>query len=193
MLHLEPRNDLAAALRFFNRRRWLRRVLRLGLPYPHTLSNRLPYAELVWMPFYLITYRVTSRRGTGTTDVSVDAYLGAFGVFQMHANLLDEPVEGEIFPPHMAEDEAITFGRKRLLETIMFRRGHRNKPVPGEAENITVFYYPFYVYYYERRRGKLDIRVFDAVRGENPGSKTKGSILRAMVHSRTATADQGPY
>jgi len=184
VLYLEPRNDHAAALRFFSRRSWLRRIARLGRGEPKTLSPKLPYVELVWMPWYLVSFTMTSRRGTGITDVAVDAYLGAFAIFQMHPHLREGVIDGDVFEPKMDPEEAAAIGRKRLLESVMFRRGQRNKPVPGEAENVRLIHYPFYVYYYERRPGKIDIKVFDAVRGENPGSKTKNSILTAMVAQR---------
>lgn len=171
-------------MRFFQRRWWLRRLARLGRGEPRTLSPRLPYAELVWMPHYLITFRVVSPKGPGESDVSVDAYLGAFAIFQMHDQLREGEMEEDAFPPEMPAAQAVADARKRLLQSIMYRRGHRNKPYPEEALALQTFYYPFYVYYYERRRGKLDIKVFDPVRGENPGSKTKNAILRAMVVQR---------
>lgn len=184
MLYLEPRNDHAAAMRFFNRRRWLRRIARMGRSEPKTLSPKLPYAELLWMPWYIIPFPMASRRGNGFTEVAVDAYLGAFAIFQMHDHLREGTVEGDLFEPAMSEQDAAAIGKKRLLDSVMYRRGQRNKPVPGDAQAARLVYYPFYVYYYERRRGKLDVKVFDAVRGENPGSKTKNSILRAMVAQR---------
>ena len=112
--------------------------------------------------------------------VSVEAYSGAFAIFEMHPYLLDSPPPGDHFPPRIPESEAVETGRRELQHTILRLRSMGGKPVVGEAQRVELLQYPFWVYYYERRRGLLDIKLLDAVTGGKGGAKTKVGVLEAF-------------
>lgn len=186
--HLEPYLDESDALSVFERKRapWLRKWLlgdnevKLGRQSHH--FRRMPYAERVWLPYYLLDYDVKTKKRDSVISVSVEAYSGAFAIFQMHEQLKEgEPPEGEFFPPEMPEDEAVTLGRDRLHEAIIREKGRRLQPEVNEVVKIEIIHYPFWVYYFERRRGLIDIKVLDAARGEKPGNKTRISLLNAFA------------
>jgi hypothetical protein len=189
MTYIEPRVSEAAARRFFQRRPgtlW-------GLLGPGRLrasdANQpkpLPHLELIWIPYFLVPIHVRSRRGPGTIHVSVEAHSGAFAVFQMHENLVEGTPRGEAFTPKVDAEEAKRIGRQELLRTIMRRRGQREKPVIEDADEPSVFYYPYWVYYYERRRGRLDIRLCDALTREKGGTRTKAGVLSAFMAADSA-------
>jgi len=144
----------------------------------------LPRVQLVWLPHFIVSVKVTSSKGPGEIDVSVEGHSGSFAVFQMHPDLVERSeVEGEAFPPRLSPEEAIQIGRTELLKTILRQRGHRQKPAIVGTGNIDLFYYPFWIYYYERRRGLIDIQIFDAARGVKGGARTKVGILSGLVGS----------
>jgi hypothetical protein len=186
MKYLEPRVAEAAALRFFERRRlgnlWgLLRQPRAAKKNPTCSERRIPYAELVWLPYYIIRIRLRSARSESETTVSVEGYSGSFAMFQRKADIVDGEPKGETFHPRLDENEAARIARKELLAVIMRQRSGRKKPVPGEVVSVELLQYPFWVYYYERRRERLDIRVLDAVTRSKPGPSIRASLLNAFA------------
>ena len=182
MRFIESRVSQAEAIRFFQRRR-LGNLWGLFMrPDPNVGTlKRMPYLERIWLSYYQIPIDVTSVHGPGVITVSVEAHSGAFAIFEMHKDIVEGELEGQAFPPKLTEEEAAVIGRKGLLKSIMRRRGQRGKPVvhsPGAAE---VFYYPYWVYYYERRRGFIDIKALDALTREKAGARTKVGILGAFA------------
>jgi len=189
MKFIEPRVPESAAVRFFERRRFanLWGLLRRRSSAAGNSSEgerRLPCIELVWLPYYIITIKARSSRGGGEITVSVEGYSGAFAIFQMHADVVEGEVGGETFAPKLNEKEATRIARSQLLATIMRQRGGREKPVPGEVIRVELLQYPLWVYYYERRRERLDIRVLDALNGSKPGPRLKASILTAFASAK---------
>ena len=147
----------------------------------------MPFVELIWMPHYLIEFAVTSRRGPGTITVSVEAHSGAFAVTELARGFVERPDEKNTFSPKLGEEEAVVMGRKDLLQSIMRRRGQRHRPViekavgVGGAVGVDLFHYPYWAYYYERRRGLLDVKVLDAVTKEPGRPRTRAGVLSALV------------
>ena len=187
---IRPRVSEAAAIRLFQRRRfgWLRIPARRR---PPTSSSRLPFTELVWLPYYLIRIGTQSGGSQGAITLSVEAYSGSFAVFQMHELLVEEELPGQKFPPKLRDQEAEAIGRRELLTTLLRTRGNRRRLEPGPTLGIEVAHYPYWVYYYERRKGLLDFRVLDAVTGERGAAKTKGAFLHAFCSAADTKGDAG--
>jgi hypothetical protein len=190
---IEPRVLESAALAFFERPRlqnlwgFLASSSNPLQSDPNSHKRRLPSTQLVWLPHYIVSVKVDSRKGPGLIDVCVEAHSGAFAVFEMHPDLVEkEDVEGEIFSPRLEEKESVRIARTELLKTILRRRGQREKPAIVGTGEIDLFHYPFWIYYYERRRGLLDIQVYDAARGIKGGTRTKVGILSGLVGSDEA-------
>lgn len=185
MLYVDPRVSKASALQFFERRRFgnLWGILNRRPSVSEAGERRAPFAELVWLPHYMITVRVTSSRGPGEIVVSVEAHSGAFAILDTRDGLVEGEPEGGAFPPKLDEAEAVRIGRKELLRSIMRRRGQRHRPVIEDTLAIELFLYPYWVYYYERRKGLLDIQVLDAVTREKGRVRTKVGVLSAFVGS----------
>ena len=135
------------------------------------------------MPHYLIEFAVTSRRGPGTITVSVEAHSGAFAVIESARGVVERPDEKNTFPPKLGQEEAVVMGRKDLLQSIMRRRGQRHRPLIEKAVGVDLFHYPYWVYYYERRRGRLDVKVLDALTREPGRPRTRAGVLSALVQA----------
>ena len=177
---VEPCVSEAEAVRLFERRRFGNLWGLLGQGRRTSAGGR-PFIELIWLPHYLIEFAVTSRRGPGTITVSVEAHSGAFAVIELARGLVERPDEQNTFPPKLDEEEAVVMGRKDLLQSIMRRRGQRHRPVIEKAVGVDLFHYPYWVYYYERRRGLLDVKVLDAVTRESGRPRTRAGVLSALV------------
>jgi hypothetical protein len=139
---------------------------------------------LVWLPYYIIPVKVCSRRGEGEITVSVDGCSGSFAIFEMHNDIVEGDIDGETFPPKLDEQDAARIARKQLLATIMRQRSNREKPAPEEVLDVDLLYWPVWVYYYERRPGRLDIRVLDALTGSKPGPRLKTAVLAAFASAK---------
>ncbi len=177
MKYVPPRWSEAEALAFFERRRFSNLW---GLLQPRR-TGKLPYVERLWLPYYLIPFQVTSGKGPGIITVSVEGHSGSFALFEMHGSLAQGELAGETPPPKLTIDEATATGRSELLRTIMRRRGQFGKPIIEEDLGVDLFYYPYWIYYFERRRGLLDILICDAVTGDKGRARTKTGILSALV------------
>lgn len=141
----------------------------------------MPRLELIWMPHYLIELEATSRKGSAALHLAVDAYAGSFTIVDLERPLEEAQPGEETFPPRMTAEEAEFVGRQELIRAIMRRRGHRDRPIPQGTTSVDLFYYPFWVCYYERLPGAIDIAVLDAAAGEKAGPKMKAAVLEAFV------------
>lgn len=135
------------------------------------------------MPHYLMTFTMHGRRGVETADVTVDGLTGQFALFFAKHQISEGVLEGDIPVPAIGPERAEALARRGAHSWLL--RYHRVRKLNiGALETIEVLRYPFWVYYYQRRRGLLDLRIVDAVTGELPGSKLKYGIVRAF--QRTA-------
>ena len=180
MRHVAPAVDESRALEIVNRG-WGARLRRLFWgPHESRAEGGLPRAELVWMPSYLVTIQLESKQGASEVTCNVDACSGSFALFQMHAAIAGESAEGDTFPPTHDEAEAESRAREELVKAILRRRSRAGKPLPGKTLGIELLSYPYWVYYYQRRRALIDIKVIDAATGRPVGNKIKLGILDAF-------------
>jgi hypothetical protein len=155
----------------------------LGLLTPgKTLKDRtLPRLELIWMPHYLYSVEVClPRKPSGTMGITVDAWGGVFMVVEMTGDLDEGDPQEAVFQPMMTPEQAESVGREQLVRALMRRRGQRDKPTPGNTVSHELFYYPFWVYYYQRMPGAIDIGLLDAASGDKTGPRMKRAVLKAF-------------
>lgn len=146
---------------------------------PLAPARDLPHLELVWMPQNLMTFAMHGPRGGETVQVTIDAYSTQFALFFAEKQIQNDDVIGERPEAELAPERAESLARAGLHKWLL-RHHRRRKLTIGEMITAEVLRYPFWVYYYQRRRGLLDIRIVDAVTGELPGSKIKYGIVRAF-------------
>ena len=192
--HIAPRISEDEALEIFTRPRfsWFGRPVEF---FPTASPEVRPSLELVWLPSFIVPFHVNSRKGAGVITVSVEAWSGAFAIFEMH-DMVESggPLEGELFEPRLGEPEAIAQGRDNLLHTILRQRSFGPKPEIRASGEVELLHYPFWVYYYERRPGRLDIKLIDAVTGAKGGAKTKSGLLAAFqAASKPADANSNQH
>ena len=154
--------------------RWLRRV---GMA---RRNPRAPRLELVWMPYYVFDCGVHSRKGPSTICVSIDGWAGAFALCDLGDAIVEGKVEGDLFPPRVDAAEAAETARRELQFAVMRQRSRGVKPVVDDAQLKLTLFLPFWTYYFERRKNRLDIIVLDAYTGSRTGPKAKASVLEAF-------------
>jgi len=143
----------------------------------------LPRLALVYVPHYRVDIDVTSRKGPGVTHCLLDGCSGAFAIADFKDSpLLDEP-EAEVLPALLTNDEAGRAALAALTRLILGQRSRGAKPTPLGVRSCQRVDWPFWVYYFARSRGRLDIRACDARTGELAGNRAKAGILQAMVQA----------
>jgi len=163
------------------RRGWSARLHRLlSVVRPGNLDSSEPRMDLVWMPSYLLTIQLESKQGLNEVTCNVDACSGSFALFQMHDTIEDGEAEGETFPATLDEAGAEKVAREELMKVILRRRSIAGKPLPTKMLRAELLSYPYWVYYYQRRPGLIDIKVLDAATGRPVGNKIKIGILDAF-------------
>ncbi len=180
MRHVAPAVTEGQAVEILNSG-WSARLHRwLSIVSPTDPDSSPPRADLVWMPSYLLTIQLESKQGPSEVTCSVDACSGSFALFQMHDAIVDGEAEGKTFPPVLDEAVAEKVAREELVKVILRRRSRAGKPLPTETLRVELLSYPYWVYYYQRRPGFIDIKVLDAATGRPVGNKIKLGILDAF-------------
>lgn len=137
-------------------------------------------SELVWSPVYLVEIALDLRGARSTVLCSVDGLTGAFAIFDMRSLIDEGGAAGDTFRPRLDEIEAERIARESLMTAILRRRGRSGKPSPRETISVELLRWPYWVFYYRRRNGAMDIRVIDAATGDRVGHKIKLGLLDAF-------------
>ncbi len=181
MEHLPLRIDEDIAFMLLRRyyARWTRRLLNPRIRRAPE-GERLPRFEQIWMPYHVVTVEALVAGKPSTTVVSVDGWTGGFAIFQRTQDVLEGEPAGEIFEPKLSRAEAEELARKRTLEYLLRRRGGRKPEITGVA-NTRCIWFPYWIYYFQSRAGKFDIRLVDGASGEIPGNKMRVAVLNAFL------------
>ena len=162
LVSFAPRMDEAAA----------RLALRRG-------ATKLVYLELVWMPYAL----VTATTATATVRCLVDRVNGDSYRLASDAELEEETCT-DCLPAALPLEECRKIGERFLIRSMIVLRSASRALAIQECRACS---YPVFVGYRERRRGKLDIRILDAVTGKICGTGVKRAFLAAAATSASAT------
>ncbi len=184
MRYVRSQFDLNEATGLLTKTRFARIRRAFGMTLPPALRT-----ELIYLPYYLVTIPVYQGESKSTASAAIEAISGAFSLRAYKDELLSdtEPEPGDAFTPQIAEPDAIDIARDGILRNALRERGGRRTFRWAKSESVELLQHPFWVYYYARRRGLLDIQLLDAVTGDRPGSKTKGGVLDAFVDAGRTT------
>jgi hypothetical protein len=138
------------------------------------------HVELVWLPHYVVEFRISTPTGNDTIAISVETHGGATAVFLTQQAVRASAVSGDILRPGMGKTRAVATARKGLLAALLAQRGKARRFVPQDVLHVDLLHFPFWVYYHRGRRGRLDIVVIDAVTGGRLGAKFKYAMIKAF-------------
>jgi hypothetical protein len=188
--YLPPQLTRDDAIRVLTRSRF--RILRRFLFRRSAAPVMASRVHLVWMPHYLIDLQIKSSKGTAIQQVTLDTYGGVFALWNIDAPPSTGLPEGEIFPPRMDVQAGVGKAIVALTNTTLHMRGQKSKPHVIGHSTIQLLYYPFWVYYFERRQGLLDMKIVDGAMGERPGNQVKRAILEAFIESSPGPTARRP-
>ena len=129
------------------------------------------------MPCYLVSLELHYGGERAECLFLVDATSGAGNQIDNGSrDFEDREVDG-VLSFGLSESDAEEEVRKCLGKRALVGRASNRAARVGETLRIEKIHYPYWVYYYERRAGKIDIRVLDATTGALAGHQIKSSIL----------------
>jgi len=143
-------------------------------------DRRLPFLELVWLPHYRLTVELEGKHRTAPVEVLVGAIDGHFALVDLARVQWRRAPPTSAFEAHLGPDEAVATARERLLRTILQVPGLPSRPHVGQVLATSLIHYPFWVWYYQRRRGILDFKMLDGMTGSAAGARLKVAFLQAL-------------
>lgn len=139
------------------------------------------------MPAFAIRIQSITKNSAKSVWTSVDGWVGECSILDCADALAELDVPEQHLSPKLDEVAAVKAARAGLLRYILAQRGQMNKPTVGEVEEIRLYHYPVWVYFYRRAGRYLDIKVLDACTGKSAGAKVRVAVLNALVGARKAS------
>lgn len=143
-----------------------------------------PFVERLWMPAYAIRLHTVSRKDEKSIWTSVDGWSGQFAILECADELSHRELEEECLPPKLDEAQAVEAARKGLLRYILAQRGQMNKPLIDAVEEVRLYHFPVWVYYFRRYGKSIDIKVLDGHTGKSAGAKMRVAVINALVAAK---------
>jgi hypothetical protein len=147
--------------------------------------------DRVWLPYYHLRFGFEFKKGpNGTAEALVGGHEATFSVVSPGKLTIEECDQADAFAPQL--DAATAEQTARSHMTLMYGMSRR---VPRRLQITTleqceVVQYPYWAYYFARRRGILDVRLLDAVTGRLTGPRLKVALMAAMA--QRASSDKTP-
>ena len=142
-------------------------------------QRHLQHLELLWLPYYLVTWHVDSKKRSRKIPTLVGGHERNFSLSDPQASF-QSLEEGEFFEPAITEEDALDTSRSGLWRAALNHHQSQQLRV-DERPEVEVVQYPFWAYYFRRPGGKIDFKLLDAVTGSIAGPKDKVALLRALA------------
>lgn len=157
-----------------------RRGLLGPLLFPDSCKRRLVRIERVYIPHYLFTFHQSTKSGTEVHYILIDAVCG-FGAYtnvepEVRKETPGDRILSTLIPQAKAQEKAKEWLTRWNLRKHVF---HLNPPELLDSR-ATFFYLPFWVAYYQRPSGRVDVEVVDGVQGYLEGNRTKYLVKAGM-------------
>lgn len=156
------------------------------------LFRRRPaQVELLWMPFFLVTLELGEGDERAALHVLVDGRSGH--AVRLEGEVAWQPTVPLLAVPLLGETEALQRARTLLRRGLLLRRGRSPVPLAPAGQRAELVAYPFWMQVFERRAGRFDVRLLDAVGGRRAGADTRRAVLSALAEeSRRELASSPP-
>ena len=158
---------------------------------PSRMRPTLVHLEKVWMPYALVAGEANRGNGQATLRCFVDRVQGECYLLatQPQAGADSAAAKagaGQSLPGYLEIEECRVIGERFLRRCLTARRS-------TGAWHLSLcdcqpWYYPFWIGYFDRRHGKLDVGLLDAVTGKRMGARVKRAFLTALRAAETASA-----
>jgi len=140
-----------------------------------------PKLEMVWLPYHRVRIPLTKAGYQGAFELLVGGHDAVVvritgGGFELEAAL-----DRDQFAPTVTVEQAVEIARGQLTLARVREPGWSNQDFDVGRPEVEPLLYPLWAYYYERRKGMLDVLLLDAVTGKLVGSRTKVAFLTAIT------------
>ncbi len=180
---------------------WNRRLRSLtgrGTAFP---DRTLPYLEALWLPGYLVSAPLAPRakpsgegadeRTMPTLHCRVCALSGDAIRLDESALCFSEPApEGDSEskrqgwrPDFVLTAEQARRSGRALLGSLLLLSREAGRHAIGEPVQVSSLRHPYWLFVWERRYGRLDLRLLDGLDGSKAGSGVRAAILKALLAS----------
>jgi hypothetical protein len=158
-----------------------RRGLLGPLLFPDSCKRRLIRFEKLYVPHYLFTFHQSARSGVEVHYVLIDAVCG-FGAFtNAEPELRKEGPKEPVFASSVSEQKAQEKAKDWLAKWNIRRHAFHLTPPELLSCRSIFFHFPFWVAYYQRPSGKVDMEVVDGVQGFLEGGRTRYLIQQGLA------------
>jgi hypothetical protein len=168
-----------------------RRGLLGPLLFPDSCKRRLTRIEKVYIPHYLFIFHQSTRAGVEVHYVLIDAVCG-FGVFtNADLKMRNEEATEPIFPALVSQEKGLEKAKDWLTRWNIRKHAFHLKPPELLSSQVRFFHFPFWVAYYQRPKGRVDIEVIEGVQGYLEGGRTKYLIQRGYAALQESGTTRG--
>lgn len=173
-----PREKVESILTRWDRKR---QGLLGPLLFRDSSKRRLTRLEKFLIPHYLFTFHQSTRSGVEIHYLLIDAVCG-FGAFTNgEPELCTRETREPAFRVLIPEKKAGTKARDWLARWNLRKHAFHLKPPEILSTQVRFFHFPFWVAFYVRPSGKVDLEVVDGVRGYIEGGRTKHLIKQGLA------------
>ncbi len=136
---------------------------------------------MVWLPCHRVRFPLLKGGREGAFELLIGGHDAA--VVRVKGGGLElETAEGhDQFAPTVSVEQAVEIARKQLTLARVREPGWSNQNLDVGRPEVEQWQYPYWAYYYERRKGMLDVLLLDAVTGTLVGNRTKVAFLSALT------------
>jgi hypothetical protein len=157
-----------------------RRGLLGPLLFRDSTNRRLASIEKVYVPHHLFILHQSTRSGTEVHYVLVDAVCGFGAYTNVDPELQKKEPEEPVLPTLFSEEKAREKAKEWLTRWNLRRHTFHVNPPELLGLKVRFFHLPFWVAYYQRPKGRVDVEVVDGTLGYLEGARTKYMIKTGM-------------
>ncbi len=140
--------------------------------------------EKVWLPCHRVRFPLTKEGREGAFELLVGGHDAAVVRVKGGGLEIETVADREQFAPVVGIEEAVEIARQQLTIARVREPGWSNQVLNVGQPEVELWQYPYWAYYYERRKGMLDVLLLDAVTGTLVGSRTKAAFLTAITAAK---------
>jgi len=161
------------------------------LLFPDSCKRQLLRVEKVYIPHYLFIFHQSARAGVEVHYVLIDAVCG-FGVFtNAEPEMRNEDVTEPVFPALVSREKALAKAKDWLSKWNIRQHAFRLKLPEPLSSRVRFLHLPFWVGYYQRPKGRVDVEVVDGVQGFLEGGRTQYLVKQGYAALQDSGTSKG--
>jgi hypothetical protein len=183
-----PREKIESILGRWEKKR---RGLLGPLLFPDSCKRQRVRIEKVYIPHYLFIFHQSTRARVEVHYVLIDAVCGFGAYTNADLELRNEGPKEPVFPALVSKEKALEKAKDWLTRWNIRKHTFHLKPPELLSSRARFFHFPFWVAYYQRPKGRIDIEVVEGVQGYLEGGRTKYLIQQGYAALQDSGTTKG--